>query len=82
MFHVQVSSCKHTIVIYEITLSMLRLVRTHSHSLQSMEWDLVYDIISNIKDHVKNLTTFNKDNENQFMQVSQCIMYMYLNVNN
>lgn len=50
-----VSECPHTIVIYEVILSLKRLILKYYLTLQSMEWDIIYDILLNIKQHVKSL---------------------------
>ena len=48
---VQVSQCDHTIVLYEIALSMQRLVRKYAHSLETMDWDSIYVILEAVQSH-------------------------------
>ena len=48
---VQVSQCDHTMVLYEIALSMQRLVRKYAHSLETMEWDSIYAILEAVQSH-------------------------------
>ena len=42
----------HTIVVYEVALSLSRLVRTHPHKLHPLEWDGIYDIMNCMQDHM------------------------------
>ena len=42
----------HTIVVYEVALSLGRLVRTHPHQLHPLEWDAIYDIMNCIQEHM------------------------------
>ena len=42
----------HTIVVYEVALSLCRLVRTQSQQLHPLEWDAIYDIMNCIQDHM------------------------------
>ena len=55
IFCVQVSGCEHTIVVYEVVLSLLRLVRKYAHSLHCAEWDVIYSILSNVQRHAAEL---------------------------
>ena len=45
------SGCEHTIVVYEIVLSLQRLIRKYAHSLHCAEWDVIYAILGNVQDH-------------------------------
>ena len=42
----------HTIVVYEVALSLSRLVRTHPLELHPLEWDAIYDIMNCIQGHM------------------------------
>lgn len=42
----------HTIVVYEVALSLSRLVRTHPQELHPLEWDAIYDIMNCIQSHM------------------------------
>ncbi len=42
-------------MVYEISLSLLRLVRAHVHKLHPLEWEAVYDIIAAVQSHVTQL---------------------------
>ena len=56
MLHfLQAASCGHTIVVYEIVLSLLRLIRTYAHSLHSAEWDMIYSILGVVQLHAARL---------------------------
>ncbi len=45
----------HTIVVYEVSLSLLRLVRAHAHQLRPLEWEAVYDTVAAVQGHVTHL---------------------------
>ena len=42
----------HTIVVYEVALSLSRLVRTYPLELHPLEWDAIYDIMNCIQGHM------------------------------
>lgn len=45
----------HTIVVYEVALSVSRLVRKHAPLLHPLEWDLIYSSLAAIQDHLDQL---------------------------
>lgn len=49
----QAMECNHTIVVYEITLSIQRLVNKYGVDLQDPAWDIVLSILSAITRHVE-----------------------------
>ena len=71
-FFFKASRCPHTIVIYEIALSLLRLVRTYSSpSFHITEWDCVYYMLDYIQAHLVQLGHTRADGENNVLvQVS------------
>ncbi len=46
---------EHTIVVYEVALSLSRLVRRFSAQLHPLEWELAYDIMEAIQLHIGRL---------------------------
>jgi len=42
----------HTIVVYEVSLSLLRLMRAHPHRLHPLEWDAIYDTLDAVLGHM------------------------------
>ena len=42
-------------MVYEVALSLGRLVRTYPHQLHPLEWDAIYDIMTCIQDHMTNV---------------------------
>jgi tuberous sclerosis protein 2 len=48
----EVSTCQHIIVLYEISLSLLRLVTEYGQTLHSNEWNCLYVIFENVQDHL------------------------------
>uniref|UniRef100_A0A1X7VTP7 Rap-GAP domain-containing protein n=1 Tax=Amphimedon queenslandica TaxID=400682 RepID=A0A1X7VTP7_AMPQE len=63
----EASRCPHTIVIYEIALSLLRLVRTYSSLFHSTEWDCVYYMLDHIQAHLVQLDHTRADGENNVL---------------
>ena len=47
-------SC-HTIVVYEVCLSLRRLIVKHSAQIHLLEWDMVYNIIDAVQRHIAQL---------------------------
>ena len=45
----------HTIVVYEVCLSLRRLVVKHSAQLHLLDWDIVYNIIDAVQQHLAQL---------------------------
>ena len=45
----------HTIVVYEVALSLSRLVRKYALQLHPLEWELAYDIMEAIQLHIGEL---------------------------
>ncbi len=43
----------HTIVVFEVTLSLHRLIRAYPQDLHPIEWDCIYDIMAAIQDHLR-----------------------------
>ena len=43
----------HTIVVYEVVLSMHRLVKKFGASLGPGEWDMVFSIVTHIDHHIR-----------------------------
>jgi len=43
----------HLIVVYEVSLSIARLVRKYGHGLSLIEWDHVVAILMVISDHIE-----------------------------
>ena len=71
----------HTIVIFEVALSLNRLIRTYSIHLQPLEWDAIYDIMAAIQNHIKLLR--HKTGENLLLPSSnlgQCLRDLFVAV--
>ena len=47
----------HTLVVYEVALSLHRLVRMSHDQLQPPDWSLVYQTLSSILQHLLQLKT-------------------------
>ena len=45
----------HTIVVYEVCLSLRRLIVKHSAQIHLLEWDMVYNIIDAVQRHIAQL---------------------------
>ena len=54
-FLLQAVSSGHTIVVYEVCLSLRRMVQKHSAQLHLLEWELVYDTVVAIQQHMVQL---------------------------
>ena len=50
----------HTIVVFEVTLSLNRLIRTYPQALHPVEWDCIYDIMAAIQHHLRLLASQRK----------------------
>lgn len=48
----QASQSGHTIVVYEVALSVLRLVRHYASSLEDREWEVVFRILHSTQHHL------------------------------
>lgn len=48
----QASQSGHTIVVYEVALSVLRLVRHYASSLEDREWEVVFRILHSTQYHL------------------------------
>ena len=54
---------------YEISLSLLRLVRAHVHNFHSIEWECLYSTLENIQEHLLQLELQRDDETNVLVQV-------------
>lgn len=50
--HPQASQSGHTIVVYEVALSVLRLVRHYAPNLEDREWEVVHRILHSTQQHL------------------------------
>ena len=50
---VQATLSGHLIVVYEVSLSIARLVRKYGHGLSLIEWDHVIGILMVVSDHIE-----------------------------
>lgn len=48
----QAALAGHTIVVYEVALSLHRLVRRYSEQLSHLEWEMVYAILRATQQHL------------------------------
>ncbi len=67
----------HTIVVYEVSLSLLRLVRAHAHQLCPLEWEAVYDTVAAIQDHVTCLEGVEPEGAAR-SNLGQCLKELFL----
>ena len=51
----QAATSGHTIVVYEVCLSLRRLVQKYSSQLYLLGWELVYDTMAAIQQHIVQL---------------------------
>ena len=49
--------CNHPIVMYEVTLSIQRLVNKYGNELEQPTWSIILDIIEQVIAHTGNLST-------------------------
>ncbi|KAK0095925.1 hypothetical protein PV326_007052 [Microctonus aethiopoides] len=64
---IQALKCNHPIVMYEVTLSIQRLVNKFGVELQEPAWSVVLDIIENVITHIET------SNQPASKQVSSCL---------
>ena len=77
----------HTIVVFEVALSLSRLIRTYSSSLHPLEWDSIYDIMAVVQRHLTLLqqkageeTSHPKETSLPTHNLGQCLRDLYVAV--
>ena len=78
---IQAVLSNHTIVVFEVALSIRRLVRTYSQAFHPLEWDLIYDIMGVVQRHLNLLKV--RTGENPALPSSnlgQCLRDLFVAV--
>lgn len=73
----------HTIVVYEVALSLSRLIRTHSEHLHQTEWECIYDIMLAIQEHMIQQQKAAGSETQQALSsnnLGQCLREMFLTI--